>query len=100
MPLSIIIGYDPGGNDHHGVAELRIEGGEVRWAETWTMSTTEDVISFIEGRPAIAALGVDTLSCWFAGHSSWRPADRWLRQRHPTMQNRVVAPMGCTAQWD
>ena len=78
MPRSIIIGYDPGGNGHHGVAEVWVEDGETRRVQTWTKSTTEVVISLIEDGPPIAALGVDTLSCWSSGSSGWRPADLGL----------------------
>lgn len=94
MQPSIIIGYDPGGNGCHGVAELHMDEGEPARAETWTTSTAEDVISLIEGRSRIAALGVDTLSRWSTGPSGWRPADRWLRERYPAVRNSVVNPNG------
>jgi hypothetical protein len=89
-----IIGYDPGGNGRHGVAELHLKDGELTRAETQTMLTAEDVISLIEESPHIAALGVDTLSCWSTGPSGWRAADRWLRQRYPAVHNSVVNANG------
>lgn len=85
-----IVGYDPGGNGCHGLAELRLETDSTARHCLRTMSTTEDVIRFIEDGPAISALGVDTLSCWSTGRSGWRPADRWLREQYPEVQLSVA----------
>jgi Protein of unknown function (DUF429) len=94
MLSGLIIGYDPGGNGAHGVAELWIEEGKATSLSTQTMATTEDVIVFLEKRPSIAALGVDTLTCWSTGRSAWRPADRWLRQqqRYKPVRASIVSP--------
>jgi hypothetical protein len=92
MLSGLVIGYDPGGNGRHGLAELQIEGGAVTQASTHTMKTVEDVIRFLEARPSIAALGVDTLTCWSTGPSGWRPADRWLRVEYEKVQNSITSP--------
>ena len=92
MLTGLVIGYDPGGNGAHGVAELQIEDGKAANVSTWTMETTEDVVAFLENRPSMAALGVDTLTCWSTGKSAWRPADRWLRHQYKAVRNSIVTP--------
>ena len=58
------------------------------------MKTVEAVIRFVETRPSVAALGVDTLTCWSTGPSGWRPADRWLRDqpRYSAVKNSITSP--------
>jgi hypothetical protein len=63
-------------------------------AETHTFETTQNVIEYIEGMSALAAVGVDTLTCWSTGSSGWRPAVRWLRARYPDVRNGVMTPNG------
>ena len=94
MLSGLVIGYDPGGNGHHGLAELQIGGGTVTQVSTRTMKTVEAVIRFLEAGPSVAAIGVDTLTCWSTGPSGWRPADRWLRDlpRYRAVQNSITSP--------
>lgn len=94
MQSAIFIGYDPGGNNCHGLAELHVENGKATRLVTMTLHTVEDVVSHIEKLPSLTALGVDTLTCWSTGPSGWRPADRWLRRRYPQVQQSVVSPNG------
>lgn len=94
MLSGVIVGYDPGGNGVHGVAELQVKDGRAAALSTRTLETSEDVIAAIERLPSIAALGVDTLTCWSTGTSGWRPADRWLRQRYTAVQPSVMTPNG------
>ena len=94
MLSGVVVGYDPGGNGVHGVAELQIQGGRAAALSTKTLDTAEHVIAAIERLPSIAALGVDTLTCWGTGTSAWRPADRWLRHRYRAVQNSVMTPNG------
>jgi hypothetical protein len=89
-----IVGYDPGGNDAHGVAELRVQDDVPISLETWTEACAEDVMRRVNHAQPLIALGVDTLTCWSSGTSGWRPADRWLRSRYPGVQNSVVTPNG------
>jgi hypothetical protein len=46
----------------------------------------------VESLPSLAALGVDTLTCWGTGISGWRPADRWLRKQYKSVQGSVMTP--------
>lgn len=88
-----LIGYDPGGNDHHGLAILRVETGQPRAIAIETCATVEDVLRRIEPIRDLLGAGVDTLTCWSTGPSGWRPADRWMRQqyRHEVARS-VTAP--------
>lgn len=86
------MGYDPGGNGAHGVAELQFENGEVSALSTRTLETAEDVISILERMASLAALGVDTLTCWGTGIGAWRPADRWLREHYKAVLRSVMPP--------
>lgn len=88
------VGYDPGGDKKHGIAEMRIENGSVVSLVTKTLGTTEDVIAYTESLPALVGLGVDTLTCWSTGQGGWRPADRYLRRRYEGVRNSVVTPNG------
>jgi len=90
MQSAIFIGYDPGGNNCHGLAELHVENGKATRLVTTTLGTVENVVSYLESLRSLTALGVDTLTCWSTGPSGWRPADRWLRQRYPQAKNSVV----------
>ena len=94
--MEIIVGYDPGGNNDHGWAELRTANGEVSEISTDTLDSAEDVIRRLERLPNLTALGIDTLTCWATGPSAWRPADRWLREwlrEHcEPVRNSVMSP--------
>jgi hypothetical protein len=92
MLSGLIVGYDPGGNGAHGIAELQFKDGEVSALSTRTLDTAEDVISIFEGLPSLAALGVDTLTCWGTGNGAWRPADRWLRQHCKAVRHSIMSP--------
>jgi len=92
MLSGLVVGYDPGGNGAHGVAELQFENGEVSALSTTTLETAEDVISIFERLPSLAALGADTLTCWGTGIGAWRPADRWLRQRYKAVLHNIISP--------
>jgi len=94
MLTGVIVGYDPGGNGAHGIAELSVRGGQPVALATRTLQTAEVVIRLLEDLPPIVAFGVDTLTCWGTGYSALRPADRWLRKHYVAVQNRIVAPNG------
>ena len=94
MLSGIVVGYDPGGNNAHGFAELRVEDGRAVNLSTATLETAEDVISRIERLPSVLALGVDTLTCWGTGASGWRPADLWLRRQYKAVQHSIMTPNG------
>lgn len=85
-----LIGYDPGGNGHHGLAILSIEAGQPRSIQIETCATVEHVLRRLEPIEDLCGAGVDTLTCWSTGPSGWRPADRWMRQAYPTNVSRSV----------
>jgi hypothetical protein len=86
-----IAGYDPGGNDKNGFALLRIKDNKPTSISISTLPNAEAVIQEIQVNDVIG-LGVDTLSCWSTGHSGWRPADLWLRQKYQTVLLSVMSP--------
>jgi predicted nuclease with RNAse H fold len=93
MPTEeLVLGYDPGGNGAHGVALLSLPDVSSERVRTQTFETTENVIEYVKSFSALAALGVDTLTCWGTGTGGWRPADRWLRDRYKDVRNSVMTP--------
>jgi hypothetical protein len=92
MQSGIIVGYDPGGNDSHGLAERHFHDGKVTSLSMRTLRTVERVMERVESLSSLAALGVDTLTCWGTGISGWRPADRWLRNQYKSVQGSVMTP--------
>jgi len=86
------IGYDPGGNNKHGVAALTVKKGKPISAESALVKTAEEAIFWLSKRGGQrAAIGVDTLTCWSTGPSGWRPADRWLQERYPEVRGSVTS---------
>ncbi len=94
MLTGVIVGYDPGGDKSHGIAELRVQNGQPQALTTRTFQTAEDVIGHLENLSSIVAIGVDTLTCWGTGPGAWHPADRWLRARYVAVRNSVITPNG------
>ena len=94
MTTSLIVGYDPGGDRAHGLAVLSLTDGRAQAVDTRTCETTEEVIEYVGSLDMVAALGVDTLTCWSTGTGGWRPADRWLRDRYREVRNSVMTPNG------
>jgi hypothetical protein len=89
-----IIGYDPGGNGAHGVAELEIEQSRCVHVTVLSLETTEDVLCWILRSNNLVGLGVDTLAAWSTGPSGWRTADLFLRKRYTDIQKSIVSPNG------
>jgi len=88
-----ILGYDPGGNNRHGVALLSVDEGKICEVHLLkTFRTLEQVVRTIEKFWPFVGLGIDTLTCWSTGKSGWRPADHWLRNNYPEVMNSIVAP--------
>ncbi|MCM8626960.1 DUF429 domain-containing protein [Accumulibacter sp.] len=89
----VYFGYDPGGNDRHGVAALDVQGGKPVSVTTALVGTAEMAIQWFSARAGSpVAIGVDTLTCWSTGPAGWRPADRWLRENCPQVGQSVAAP--------
>ena len=84
------MGYDPGGENAHGVALLEVREHNDRWYPT-SLQVAEtrclrDAIAWFEQRTAagrIVAAGIDTLTEWNTGTCGWRAADLWLRKKYP-----------------
>ena len=75
-----------------GFARATVRDGDIVCVTTKTLQTAEDVVRSILGGERPMGLGVDTLTCWGTGHSGWRPADCWLRDRYCTVKDSIVAP--------
>lgn len=87
-----IIGYDPGGNDKHGVAALMIDKGCPIQISFATVRNAQAALDWFTVEETPLAAGIDTLTVLSTGDSGWRPADRWLRAKYPQVQNSVVNP--------
>ena len=86
-----VVGYDPGGNCKHGLAQATVRDGRIVSVNTETLPNVEKVLASIpKGQPL--GLGIDTLTCWSTGPSGWRPADRWLRCQYREVEKKIVAP--------
>ncbi len=93
MPLTgTVVGYDPGGNGKHGLAQATVRDGSLINVTTETLRTVEEVVASILRIDTPLGLGIDTLTCWGTGRSGLRPADRWLQQRYRAVQGSVVSP--------
>lgn len=89
-----IIGYDPGGDKNHGLTRLVLKNGSIQEGTTETLDNAEQVIKIAQEQRSLIAVGVDTLTCWSTGKSSWRPADRWLMEKYKEreIKNSIVSP--------
>jgi hypothetical protein len=87
-----ITGYDPGGNDRHGVAALVVDDDRPVRLSFATVRNAEAALRWFTAEGIPLATGIDTLTVLSTGDSGWRPADRWLRQRYQQVQNSVVSP--------
>jgi len=94
MSMSVILGYDPGGNHSHGVAAASVAGDRIVGITTATCETAADALSWLQSHERIVGVGVDTLAAWSLGASGWRAADRWLKRQYPNCQASVVSPNG------
>lgn len=86
-----IVGYDPGGNDAHGLALAKFHKGELESIELGTYRTADSVLAAISNHPDTIAIGIDTLTCWSTGASGWRPADRWLKKQYPEITHSIAS---------
>ena len=87
-----IVGYDPGGNDNHGVAALIVDNGQPVQLSFTTVRNAQAALHWFTKDATTLAAGIDTLTVLATGDSGWRPADRWLREQYPLVQNSVVNP--------
>jgi hypothetical protein len=85
-----IVGYDPGGNNSHGVAALLVVEGKPTQISFSTVQNAEAALQWFTTKGLPNAAGIDTLTVLSTGDSGWRPADRWLRSEYPEVRNSVV----------
>lgn len=85
-------GYDPGGNDAHGLAQLDVLDGRSIKTACFTAGTVGEAIETILSQPKPLGLGIDTLTAWSLGSAGWRLADHRLREEYLTIQNSVISP--------
>jgi len=99
VTTAFVIGYDPGGEDAHGVAVLAVREENARWdpisLQLKVARSLCDAVAWLDdtcrgGR--IVAAGIDTLTEWNSGVGGWRPADSWLRKTYPEVAKSVVSP--------
>lgn len=88
----LIAGYDPGGNDRHGVACLTVHKSGPSEVAFDTVRNASAAITWFQTRGVLNAIGIDTLTLLSTGDSGWRPADRWLRNRYSGIRNSVINP--------
>jgi hypothetical protein len=96
---AFVIGYDPGGNDAHGLAVVDVQRSDSGWLterlRVTTARSVADAIAWLSDACAdgtIVAVGVDTLTEWSSSASGFRPADLWLRKTYPAVRNSVMSP--------
>ena len=80
-------GADPGGRGSFGLALLDASGG----LQCSTVSSVEEAVDRIAGMDAPLGLGIDAPMWWAASESSWRMADRKLRERYPAASSSVLS---------
>ncbi|MGC4094793.1 MAG: hypothetical protein QM756_44125 [Polyangiaceae bacterium] len=90
------LGYDPGGDDNHGVATLEVSASGVALAASTQIVRTGDdarmYFATVLAQGDVSGLGVDTLTQWSLGSAGWRAADTWLRDSYREVQKSVVSP--------
>ena len=82
------LGYDPGGNDGHGVASFRVdESGRIIEPRSDTRRTVQEVLDRFRETAgdlgSVRAVGIDTLTCRSSRESGRREADEWPEKRYP-----------------
>ncbi|MBT9172486.1 MAG: hypothetical protein DDT21_00869 [Syntrophomonadaceae bacterium] len=87
-----ITGYDPGGNDQHGVAALVVSNGRPIRLSFASVRNAEAALRWFTADGMPLATGIDALTLLSTGNSGWRPADRWLREQYQQVQGSVVNP--------
>ncbi len=107
-----ILGYDPGGDNAHGVALLKANYSEIHLVkrkenqlvrlieasiiETDTIDFVENVIAWIKNKISLddklIGAGLDTFTKWDTGKGGWRPADKYLKFRYNKSYDNILSP--------
>jgi len=91
MPASHFLGFDPGGQ--FGAALFIVENGQCECLTECTASVDDALAwatSHLRGQIPKAA-GLDAYLYWETTKSGWRQADRWLRNKYPTVKDSVLS---------
>jgi len=96
------LGYDPGGNDSHGVAAIRIEYGRIERPTVGTRPAVADVLCWFQDQSqewnkkgplsGVLGVGIDTLTYWSVASNGARSADNTLRCKYPDVKGSVIWP--------
>lgn len=99
MNRAYLVGYDPGGDNSHGLALCEVVEMDGRWSlqslQVTTARTVHEAVAWVASMTAgarLLAVGLDTLTEWNSGSAGWRPADLWLRKSYPTVRLSVTPP--------
>jgi hypothetical protein len=87
-----ILGYDPGGNDNHGVAAVKVRMGRAVDLSADTCETSGAALEWLGKYSAPLAVGIDTLLAWSSARNGDRPADRALRAHYTQVASSVLSP--------
>ncbi len=96
------LGYDPGGNDSHGVAAIRVECGRIERPTVATRPAVADVLCWFQDQSqewnkegplsGVLGVGIDTLAYWSVASNGARSADNTLRSKYPDVKGSVLWP--------
>ena len=94
-PMELFLGYDPGGEDKHGVVSVKIaRDGTYSDLEADRLGDATEVCAWLSKHPTAVALGIDTLLAWSS--SGRRPCDDLLRERYNDSKSiTVIGVKGC-----
>ena len=97
--MELFLGYDPGGEDKHGVVSVRIaRDGTYSDLEAKRLRDATQVKVWLSKHPTAVALGIDTLLAWSS--SGRRPCDDRLRERYreSSVRNHIVTKGCCRCE--
>lgn len=86
------LGFDPGGQI--GAAVVRFVDFDRTEVEVCTVSSVDDAVEWairVSPENGPIGAGIDAPLSWSTTRSGWRPMDRFLRERYPTMQKSVLS---------
>lgn len=84
-------GYDPGGNDKHGICILELQGKSLNIKVCKKVPTVKHVLAKIDDCDGFKAAGIDTFTTWSAAESGWRASDLWLRNEYKELSSSVLS---------
>lgn len=95
-----IVGYDPGGNGAHGVAELEIEQSRCVRATVLSLGTAEDVLRWTLRSNNLVGLGVDTLAAWTQDRRGGEQPISFSESDTRIFNKALFPPMAYMDQWE